>query len=88
MKKTLKEIALEMGFKPSQLEREGWLELDEKYAIFQDEKGLHLTDLMSWARFSPRIIGKKSNVTQAGVAFQVNQLKKWKIQTGEIKVSA
>jgi hypothetical protein len=41
----------------------------------QDEKGLHLTDVLSWARFSPIKIGRKSNATVKGLQFQLGQYK-------------
>lgn len=80
MKKTLKEIALEMGFAPESMEREGWLMLDERFAVIEDEKGLHLTDAVSWARFSPIKIGRKSSVTEKGLRFQIAQLAQYKKQ--------
>lgn len=87
MKKTLKELALELGygedrFSPAQ----GWkdtyqfLMLDERHAIMEDERGLHLTDLVSWARFSPITIGRKSNVTLKGLQFQLAQFARYKKQ--------
>ena len=85
MKKTLKELALEMGYKESDFANaEGWkegymtfLQLDPRHAIFEDEKGLHLTDLVSWASFAPRVIGRKSNVTESGLNFQLAQYRRY-----------
>jgi hypothetical protein len=77
MKKTLKEIALEMGFEEERIEERGqmiFLNLDERFAVIGDEKGLHLTDLVSWARFSPIKIGRKSSATVKGLQFQIAQL--------------
>jgi hypothetical protein len=65
--KTLRELAQEAG-------------IDEKYF---DEKGLHLTDVMSWASFSPRTIGRKSNATAKGLQFQLGQYKVWMKQIGQ-----
>ena len=92
MKKTLKEIALEMGFTADNFSgAQGWKEdnfqfllLDERFAVMEDEKGLHLTDLVSWASFSPRIIGKKSSVTRKGLEFQIAQLDRYKRQIGAV----
>mgnify|MGYP003351172713 CR=1 FL=1 len=84
-KQTLKEIAKELGLDGGIEERPSgmvFLALDSRFAIFQDDKGLHLTDLVSWARFSPRVIGRKSNVTRKGVEFQVAQLARYKRQVG------
>jgi len=86
MKATLKEIALEMGYTADNFTgAQGWKEdsfqflaLDERYAVIEDEKGLHLTDLVSWARFSPIKIGKKSSVTRKGLEFQIAQLARYK----------
>jgi len=86
MKATLKEIALEMGYTVENFTgAQGWKEdsfqflaLDERHAIMEDEKGLHLTDLVSWARFSPRLIGRKSSVTRKGLEFQIAQLARYK----------
>jgi hypothetical protein len=41
----------------------------------QDEKGLHLTDVLSWAGFNPIKIGRKSNATVKGLQFQLGQYK-------------
>ena len=86
MKATLKEIALEMGYTADNFTGvQGWKEdsfqflaLDERFAVMEDEKGLHLTDLVSWARFSPRLIGRKSSVTRKGLEFQIAQLARYK----------
>ncbi len=78
-KQTLKEIALEMGFSESALERENWVMLDERFAVIADDKGLHLTDLVSWARFAPIKIGRKSSITRKGLEFQIAQLKQYMI---------
>jgi hypothetical protein len=90
MSKTLKDLALELGYDESKLQwAQGWKEdtfqflmLDDRHGVFQDDKGLHLTDLVSWARFSPRIIGRKSNATIKGLQFQVAQLKQYQKQIG------
>jgi hypothetical protein len=90
MSKTLKDLALELGYDESRLQgAQGWKEdsflflmLDDRHGVFQDDKGLHLTDLVSWARFSPRIIGRKSNATIKGLQFQVAQLKQYQKQIG------
>lgn len=82
MKKTLKEIAQDMGYE-KYIDESGnmtVLNLDGRYAIMEDEKGLHLTDLVSWARFSPVKIGKKSNVTVKGLQFQLAQFARYKKQ--------
>jgi len=84
MKKTLHEIGREMGFDSASMERENFLLLDERFAIIEDEKGLHLTDLVSWARFSPIKIGRKSSVTRKGVEFQIGQLSIYKKQIGAV----
>ena len=88
MKATLKEIALEMGYTADNFTGvQGWKEdsfqflaLDERFAVMQDDKGLHLTDLVSWARFSPIKIGKKSSITRKGLEFQIAQLRLYKKQ--------
>jgi hypothetical protein len=85
MKATLKEIALEMGYEREKIEERGemtFLNLDERYAVIGDEQGLHLTDLVSWARFSPIKIGKKSSITRKGLEFQIAQLRLYKKQKG------
>jgi hypothetical protein len=74
--KTLRELAKEAGIDEKYFDRD-FLMLDQRYAIMQDEKGLHLTDVMSWASFSPRTIGRKSNATAKGLQFQVGQYKVW-----------
>ena len=81
-KKTLHEIATEMGFPATALDRENWVMLDERFAVIADEKGLHLTDALSWARFSPIKIGRKSSVTEKGLRFQMAQLAQYKKQIG------
>ena len=85
MKATLKEIALEMGYEREKIEERGemtFLNLDERHAVIGDEKGLHLTDLVSWARFSPIKIGRKSSITRKGLEFQIAQLRLYKQQKG------
>jgi len=90
MKATLKEIALEMGYTADNFTgAQGWKEdsfqflaLDERFAVMEDDKGLHLTDLVSWARFSPIKIGKKSSITRKGLEFQIAQLRLYKKQKG------
>lgn len=81
-KKTLRELALELGFAESALERENWLMLDDRYAVIADDKGLHLTDAMSWASFRPIKIGRKSSLTRKGLELQIAQLKIYKKQKG------
>jgi hypothetical protein len=85
MKATLKEIALEMGYEREKIEERGemtFLNLDERHAVIGDEKGLHLTDLVSWARFSPIKIVRKSSITRKGLEFQIAQLRLYKKQKG------
>jgi len=74
MKKTLKELATELSIDSKYFEN-NFLMLDNRYAVMQDEKGLHLTDVMSWASFSPRTIGRQSNATVKGLQFQLGQYK-------------
>jgi hypothetical protein len=84
-KQTLKEIALEMGYSEEQLSPNSGmpcLNLDNRFGVIEDEKGLHLTDLVSWARFSPITIGRKSSVTRKGLEFQIAQLRLFKKQRG------
>jgi hypothetical protein len=76
MAKTLRELARELEIDEKYFERD-FLMLDQRHAIMQDEKGLHLTDVMSWASFSPRTIGRKSNATAKGLQFQLGQYKVW-----------
>ena len=87
MSRTLKDLALELGYDEKALDDSisptgTMLILDERYGVLHDSKGLHLTDLVSWARFSPRIIGRKSNATIKGLQFQVAQLKQYQKQIG------
>jgi hypothetical protein len=74
MKKTLRELAQEAGIDERFFQND-FLMLDERVAIMQDEKGLHLTDVLSWARFSPIKIGRQSNATAKGLQFQLGQYK-------------
>ena len=74
MPKTLKELATEAGISENYFQND-FLMLDNRYAVMQDEKGLHLTDVLSWARFSPVKIGRKSNATAKGLQFQLGQYK-------------
>ena len=76
MAKTLRELARELEIDEKYFDRD-FLMLDQRHAIMQDEKGLHLTDVMSWASFSPRTIGRKSNATAKGLQFQLGQYKVW-----------
>lgn len=76
MPKTLRELAGELEIDEKYFEKD-FLMLDNRYAVMQDEKGLHLTDVMSWASFSPRTIGRKSNATAKGLQFQLGQYKVW-----------
>ena len=78
---TLKELAKEMGYETA-LVKDNWLMLDERFMVIEDEKGLHLSDAVSWARFNPIKIGRKSNVTRKGLEFQIAQLKIYKKQRG------
>ena len=74
MPKTLKELAQELNINEKYFQN-NFLMLDDRYAVMQDEKGLHLTDVLSWAKFSPRTIGRKSNATAKGLQFQLGQYK-------------
>jgi hypothetical protein len=74
MTKTLKELAQELNIDEKYFDG-NFLMLDARYAVMQDEKGLHLTDVLSWAQFSPRTIGRKSNATAKGLQFQLGQYK-------------
>ena len=74
MKKTLRELAGEIGIEEKFFDRD-FLMLDNRFAVMQDEKGLHLTDVLSWARFSPIKIGRQSNATVKGLQFQLGQYK-------------
>ena len=90
MSATLKDLALELGYNEKDFQgANGWkdeyrtfLVLDQRHAIFQDDKGLHLTDLVSWARFSPITIGRKSSATMQGLKFQLAQYKRYMAQIG------
>jgi hypothetical protein len=84
MKKTLQELAAELNIDEKYFEN-NFLMLDNRYAVMQDEKGLHLTDVMSWASFSPRTIGRKSNATAKGLQFQLGQYKVYIKQLQEAK---
>lgn len=84
-KKTLKEIALEMGYSEDKISPSGdVLQLTPQFGVIADEKGLHLTDLVSWARFAPIKIGRKSSVTRKGLEFQIAQLKQYLKQIGQV----
>jgi len=72
--KTLRELAQEMGIDEKYFEG-NFLMLDSRYAVMQDDKGLHLTDVLSWASFNPIKIGRKSNATAKGLQFQLGQYK-------------
>jgi len=74
MKKTLRELAEEIGIEEKFFDRD-FLMLDNRYAVMQDEKGLHLTDVLSWASFNPIKIGRQSNATVKGLRFQLGQYK-------------
>ena len=74
MAKTLKELAQELNIDEKYFQN-NFLMLDDRFAVMQDEKGLHLTDVLSWAKFSPRTIGRKSNATVKGLQFQLGQYK-------------
>jgi hypothetical protein len=72
--KTIKELAVEIGIDEKYFQN-NFLMLDDRYAVMQDEKGLHLTDVLSWASFRPIKIGRKSNATVKGLQFQLGQYK-------------
>jgi hypothetical protein len=74
MATTLQELAQQLQIDEKHFEN-NFLMLDNRYAVMQDEKGLHLTDVLSWAQFSPRTIGRKSNATVKGLQFQLGQYK-------------
>jgi hypothetical protein len=74
MAKTLKELAAEINIDEKYFDRD-FLMLDNRYAVMQDAKGLHLTDVFSWASFNPIKIGRKSNATVKGLQFQLGQYK-------------
>jgi hypothetical protein len=74
MAKTLQELAQELSIDAKHFDN-NFLMLDNRYAVMQDDKGLHLTDVLSWASFSPRTIGRKSNSTVKGLQFQLGQYK-------------
>ena len=80
---TLKELAQQAGIDEKYFDND-FLMLDQRYAVMQDEKGLHLTDLVSWARFSPRTIGRKSSATLKGLQFQLAQYKRYMVQIGQV----
>jgi hypothetical protein len=83
MNKTLKEIALEMGYSEENLSPAGnLLIIDPRYGVSADEKGLHLIDLPSFAGFRFATIGRKSSVTRKGLEFQIAQLARYKKQIG------
>jgi hypothetical protein len=85
MKKTLKEIALEMGYSEENLSPSGeLLILDPRYGVMEDGKGLHLIDLPSFAGFRFAYIGRKSGVTRKGLEFQIAQLARYKKQIGAV----
>jgi hypothetical protein len=83
MAKTLKELALEIGIDEKHFQN-NFLMLDQDVAIMQDEKGLHLTSLLSWVQFNPIKIGRKSNSTIKGLRFQIGQYKVYKKQLEKV----
>ena len=83
MAKTLKELAQELNIDEKYFDN-NFLMLDSRIAVMQDEKGLHLTDLLSWARFNPITIGRKSNATVKGLQFQLDQYKRYIKQIGQV----
>jgi len=87
MKKTLKELATEIGIDEKYFQN-NFLMLDDRYAVMQDEKGLHLTDVLSWARFNPIKIGRQSNATAKGLQFQLGQYKIYIKQITKMKEGA
>lgn len=84
MKKTLRELATELNIDEKHFDRD-FLMLDNRIAVMQDEKGLHLTDVFSWACFNPVKIGRKSNATLKGLQFQLGQYKVYIKQLQEAK---
>jgi hypothetical protein len=74
MATTLQELAKQLQIDGKHFES-NFLMLDNRYAVMQDEKGLHLTDVLSWAGFNPVKIGRKSNATAKGLQFQLGQYK-------------
>jgi hypothetical protein len=74
MSKTLRELATDAGIEERFFDG-NFLMLNNRYAVMQDEKGLHLTDVLSWAGFNPVKIGRKSNATPKGLQFQLGQFK-------------
>lgn len=74
MATTLQELAKQLQIDEKHFES-NFLMLDNRYAVMQDEKGLHLTDVFSWAGFNPVKIGRKSNATAKGLQFQLGQYK-------------
>lgn len=83
MKKTLRELAKDLSIDEKHFDG-NFLMLDNRYAVMQDEKGLHLTDVLSWASFSPRTIGRQSNATVKGLQFQLGQYKVYMRQIGKV----
>ena len=83
MAKTLRELAQEAGISEEHFQND-FLMLDSRIAIMQDEKGLHLTDVLSWARFNPIKIGRKSNATAKCLQFQLGQYKVYIKQIGQV----
>ena len=84
MAKTLKELAAELNIDEKYFDN-NFLMLDNRFAVMQDEKGLHLTDVFSWASFNPIKIGRKSNATAKGLQFQLGQYKVYIKQLQEAK---
>lgn len=84
MRKTLRELAQEMGIDEKHFTETDFLMLDNRYAVMQDEKGLHLTDVLSWAGFNPVKIGRQSNATVKGLRFQIGQYKVYMRQIGKV----
>lgn len=84
MSKTLKELATELDIDHKYFDN-NFLMLDNRYAVMQDEKGLHLTDVLSWASFNPIKIGRQSNATAKGLRFQLGQYKVYIKQLQEAK---
>jgi hypothetical protein len=85
MSKTLRELAQEAGIDEKFFQND-FLMLDQDIAVMQDEKGLHLTSLLSWARFNPNKIGRKSNATAKGLQFQIGQYKVYKKQLEKVAI--
>jgi len=83
MAKSLRELAQAAGIDEKYFNN-NFLMLDDRIAVMEDDKGLHLTDVLSWARFNPIKIGRKSNATLKGLQFQLAQYKRYMAQNGKV----